>query len=248
MPAVGAYSAVLVVASCDAREFPRPPGPAVYVESATGAPFAVRVKSDDPRPVTADVYVDGKFAQGRVLEASGESLVDGALGADRRVRPFRFARPKLVADGDEGADELLEAQTREGSEAGQIRVEFWRWRVRSRGARRRNPDPDSDDDYGGAQQVALHERAKKGALLSHTTDFDDPLDEELPPIDGEVVGDEPLAVVAFEYRSRGLLEALGVDVGSKGGVKREGESGGGGPAGKKLRVEPGGVIDLTGDD
>jgi hypothetical protein len=91
-----------------------------------------------------------------------------------------------------------------GVEGGTIRVEFWRWR-----SNRLSEPVQGSGSSVQAEQVAIHEKAKKGAFLSHTTAFGAQILAIANNINhGRNLGNAPFFVAVFEYRNRILRETI----------------------------------------
>ncbi|KAI9027777.1 hypothetical protein DFJ74DRAFT_755170 [Hyaloraphidium curvatum] len=216
MPSVNGYKATLVVDGVAAPEYGEDgaatatadgsPLRTVYVESATGKFFEIHLEATQATrfsEIMARPFIDGKEVAGWIFSGFTPYVLKGAVQNDGSTRPFKFASVKLVTDDDEGAEQLLEEQKRNGVPGGQMKIEFWSY---TRMGTRATGTSESSKD----QQVSIHEKAKKGGFLSHTTSYGDALPGKLTSfVVGHRVGNRPLATLVLEYRSRPLLEALG---------------------------------------
>jgi hypothetical protein len=171
------------------------PQKTVYIESQTGRRFMLRFKvsfnspcrsgasfspfmvldastrsseqSDFAGTFRVRTWIDGQQLNGSVISRGDEHVKKGRLqgsGALAERQPLVFAPLKLVSDLDGvRADALFEEQKNGNVKAGQIKLEFWDYAVLGREAVK-DKVPRKQ-----AAQIEVHEKAKKGAFLSHTS-------------------------------------------------------------------------------
>ncbi|KAJ3030962.1 UNVERIFIED_CONTAM: hypothetical protein HDU68_007162 [Siphonaria sp. JEL0065] len=177
-----------------------------FVESKVGKQYAIVFQTSNPNPpplcdvkIIADIYIDGQRIKSSSLKHNGTKKVDYKRVDSTRVQNFVFAKPTLV---DEGG--LVETDAI--SKLGTIEVNLFLSRNIHRFQSLTPSTAKSTDP------VSVHEKAKKGALLSATTAFSGIVtsNKRIQVVDRVRLANSFFITHTFHYKTSDYLEFEGI--------------------------------------